>query len=237
MSIFKNSSQILINTSDSNTQTSNSSRWFGLIYFIIVWLLGFYWWYNNTHEHGVLWFVPHRTAKLTSFFLFTTRLGEYYPYLAVILLFSALKKYKNALLISFAGLTTILFSNLLKDYFNSVRPYLYLEYHGHRENLLGHIQGVEFLSGASSFPSGHTFGAFTLYTLLAYYLPSGWQVPLLIIATFVGISRMYLGHHFLIDVLAGALLGAVWATIIYFSTNLFLKDFLRKYPSDKKVAF
>ncbi|MEY4925791.1 MAG: hypothetical protein RI894_227 [Bacteroidota bacterium] len=204
-----------------NTRLANSTRWFGLAYFILIWSLGFYWWYGNAHEYAVLWFVPRRTANLSLFFRFATTLGEYYPYLATILLFVLFKKYKNALLIAIGGLTTILFSNLLKDYFRSARPSLYLEYDGHREALLGHIQGVEFMSGAASFPSGHTFGAFTLYTLLAYFLPKGWQVPLLIIATGVGISRMYLGQHFLIDVLAGALLGVFLATIIHFSTKSF----------------
>jgi undecaprenyl-diphosphatase len=55
-----------------------------------------------------------------------------------------------------------------------------------------------------SFPSGHATVAFACGTALA---PALAGVPLLVAAA-VGLSRVALGHHYLSDVVAGALLGA-----------------------------
>jgi undecaprenyl-diphosphatase len=60
----------------------------------------------------------------------------------------------------------------------------------------------------SSFPSGHTAGSFAAATALAAFYPED-RPLLLLFASAVGVSRVYLGHHFLSDVLIGAGLGAL----------------------------
>jgi membrane-associated phospholipid phosphatase len=58
-----------------------------------------------------------------------------------------------------------------------------------------------------SFPSGHTAGSFAAAVALAAFYP--WDAPMLLaLASGVGASRVYLGHHFPSDVVAGAGLGA-----------------------------
>lgn len=58
-----------------------------------------------------------------------------------------------------------------------------------------------------SFPSGHTAGSFAAATALAAFYPE--RAPLLFTAAAaVGASRVYLGHHFPTDVVAGAGLGS-----------------------------
>ena len=57
-----------------------------------------------------------------------------------------------------------------------------------------------------SFPSGHTQFAFSIATYLSYKLKRFWWMFFLI-AVFVGISRIYVGSHFPIDVLTGAIIG------------------------------
>lgn len=56
----------------------------------------------------------------------------------------------------------------------------------------------------SSFPSGHTAGSFAAACALAYLIPS--LAPLaLIFALVVAVSRLYLGLHYLSDVVGGML--------------------------------
>jgi len=60
----------------------------------------------------------------------------------------------------------------------------------------------------ASFPSGHTAGSFAAATALAAFYPRD-RPLLLLCASAVGASRIYLGHHFPSDVLVGAGLGAL----------------------------
>jgi undecaprenyl-diphosphatase len=57
-----------------------------------------------------------------------------------------------------------------------------------------------------SFPSGHTATTFALATIVAWLFPV-WTAPLLCLAALVGYSRVYVGVHFLSDVLAAAAIG------------------------------
>lgn len=72
------------------------------------------------------------------------------------------------------------------------------------------------LEESFSFPSGHTTGAATLVLVTAYLAWRGrrstraliaWTVGALVTLVLVGGSRLYLGYHFLSDVLAGACVG------------------------------
>lgn len=58
-----------------------------------------------------------------------------------------------------------------------------------------------------SFPSGHATTSFACATVLGAFAPR-LRVPLLVLAAAVAWSRAYVGVHYPLDVIAGALLGA-----------------------------
>ncbi len=75
----------------------------------------------------------------------------------------------------------------------------------------------------SSYPSGHTGASIALYCCLALvvlwlYSDRGWAralaAVLFCVPAFVGLSRVYMGMHYPSDVLAGALLSALWLSLV-----------------------
>ena len=60
--------------------------------------------------------------------------------------------------------------------------------------------------GSPSFPSGHAMTAFAVAGAVALLAPR-LRAPVLALAALIAFSRVYLGVHFWIDVLAGAALG------------------------------
>jgi len=73
-----------------------------------------------------------------------------------------------------------------------------------------------------SFPSGHATTALVQYGLIAYFLYRHYRkrkprklivVAASVLIIIVGFSRIYLGVHYLSDVLAGFLLGTLWVLV------------------------
>ncbi|HDD05013.1 MAG TPA: phosphatase PAP2 family protein [Candidatus Aenigmarchaeota archaeon] len=73
-----------------------------------------------------------------------------------------------------------------------------------------------------SFPSGHASNAFLLATFYSQLFPKRKKSSYLI-ASLVAFSRVYLGTHYLTDVLAGALIGYVVAIIFITKNRHFFK--------------
>lgn len=75
-----------------------------------------------------------------------------------------------------------------------------------------------------SFPSGHSTSIVALCLFLSFVMNEGrWSVLLAAIALITMYSRVYLAQHFLVDVLAGAILGviAAWVGIAIYNKWLF----------------
>jgi undecaprenyl-diphosphatase len=82
------------------------------------------------------------------------------------------------------------------------------------------LADVRLLVGCTtlpSFPSNHAVNASVLATLATLYMPRLW-LPAAAVAFLVGYSRVYVGVHYPLDVLAGSLLGI--AVAIAFSAGM-----------------
>ncbi len=84
-------------------------------------------------------------------------------------------------------------------------------------------EAVPPLETSPSFPSGHTLNATVVaailgYLVLLYVVRLRARVLALVglaaFAVLIGISRVYLGHHWLTDVIAGWAVGAAWAMAV-----------------------
>lgn len=82
-----------------------------------------------------------------------------------------------------------------------------------------------------SFPSGHTLNAVAVVGVIAYLLMLrrstararvALAIGAVLFAAFVGLSRVYLGHHWFTDVLSGWALGAAWLALVITAHRLYL---------------
>jgi undecaprenyl-diphosphatase len=69
------------------------------------------------------------------------------------------------------------------------------------------------IPGSRSFPSGHTAAAVAFAAGVGRVMP-GASIPLYGLASLVGYSRVHTGVHYPGDVLAGALIGVVFADMV-----------------------
>ncbi len=157
--------------------------------------------FNRTEIH--LWGNQYHKAWADVFFKNITHLGDGLIFLiALPLLF--FKNLRWFFIIALTAIFVLLVTALAKQVLFSglPRPSAFLDQYN-----LYLVSGVKMHS-INSFPSGHTLAAFALYFVLCFLVSNKLTSFLLfLLATFVGLSRVYLSQHFLIDITAGAILG------------------------------
>ncbi len=134
--------------------------------------------------------------------------GQFIPSFLFILIVAALAwlSYKNPKLVGWAILSLIigfLYSKFLYDITAAIifraRPFTVLP------NNLSETAKAAWIAW-NSFPSGHTKDTAMYGTIIASYIPA-LRIPMIILALFVGFSRVYLGAHYPTDALAGLIIG------------------------------
>lgn len=97
---------------------------------------------------------------------------------------------------------------------------------------------------SASFPSGHSLNSVVItgvvvYILVSYLTGSLARVATVTISTLyacaMGLSRVYLGHHWLTDVLAAWLLGIAWLTVVIGCHRLWLTQHRDHEPGRRRV--
>ena len=156
-------------------------------------------------------------AALHPYMLAITQLGS----VGVVMLASlviaivAYSKHRMRLAVAFAAvLPAEVFNAGLKVLFDRARP--------------STQYAADMFLHTKSFPSGHAFGSLVFYGLLAYLaatrLPHGWNIivpiGLAVLVVLIGISRVYLGAHYSLDVLGGWIVGAIILVLIIKFTKI-----------------
>jgi membrane-associated phospholipid phosphatase len=176
--------------------------------FAIFFVLGFILIFLTEKEDPLIFWNEFRGPNLNLFFRAATLLGEPWTYgiLFFIMLFI---RYRFAIVIILTGLLATLLAGVLKIFFSHPRPILYLRNEGILDQIVI-VDNIQLYEGMTSFPSGHTLAGFALFTVSVFMLErKGWWVEAIFffMALLVAISRVYLLHHFLPDVIFGAICG------------------------------
>ena len=151
---------------------------------------------------------------LDMFFSYYTFMGDGVMCLLIIIILFFLKKKKLALALLLAFLGSGLIVQILKKLLNEPRPSLYFEQIGFKYSYF--VIGIQKMHSAS-FPSGHSASAFAMCIVIALYFKNKRiSILCLFLALFAGYSRIYLAHHFLPDVMFGALIGSVSGLLMYY---------------------
>ena len=164
----------------------------------------------NGKNESFLFLNKYHNTALNYFFCQITYFGDGISIVLICILLFLLNKRIDSMLL----LSTFLLSGLLAQIFKRIicapRPISVFN-HGEFKTISGIYTAAKY-----SFPSGHTttaFAAASLFVLL--YNDKRINLILLFVAILVGFSRIYLGQHFLEDVIFGALLGTASSLFVY----------------------
>ena len=154
---------------------------------------------------------PYHRTILDTLFIWITFMGDGFFSVIVILLYLFRRRWSAATQVTAAFLLSALVAQILKNSFSMPRPMQFFPQGAYPY----FIKNVTHL-GFASFPSGHTTSIFALVTMLALFTPiQRHKLAYLFAGVLVGYSRIYLGQHFLNDVLMGSCIGTVVAVLVH----------------------
>lgn len=189
-------------------------------------------WLEKIDQDFVLWVNGLHTPFLDEFFWLISSKWIWIPfYLLLIFLFYRKNNwYKTIYFVLFAvlsiGIADLISVHLFKEVFMRYRP-------SHNLNLTDKLHYYQFSDG--SFYQGGQFGfisshaanfaaLFTWSGLHLYRYYRKFPYVLVIIFLFVIVSRIYLGVHYLSDVLAGGVLGAIIGYVLFRLTKVIFRQ-------------
>lgn len=193
------------------------NRLFFISYFMLV-VFGLFILITYSKAEGFILMNPWHLKSLDYTFIAFTCLGDGIFVIALALIFFFIKKRFLSLMIIASYAVSGIIVQMLKYFIEEARPAYYLE----KINYPYFIDGIT-LHNFHSFPSGHTASIFALAATLGFAAKNkNYSILFLSLAALVGYSRIYLGQHFMDDVLAGSAIGVVSAIVcqIYFEKRI-----------------
>ena len=179
-----------------------------------------------------LFFVANANNSLffDYFFYLITELGNTITYIIVLVLSLFYSRRLTFMLLLTLLISSILAQGLKHFVFEEhLRP---LAYFGDKFQI--HHLSISASLKMHSFPSGHTVSAFALATVLVGFLnKQKYDLLLLFIAILVAYSRVYLGQHFVEDVVFGSTIGVfsgVFSNRIFHDESKFNKPLINRHP-------
>jgi membrane-associated phospholipid phosphatase len=156
---------------------------------------------------------------LGDFFMLITQLGGEIFYIAFLLVLYWAYNKREAILATFVLVVSVLLNYWLKFAIANDRP--------PASNWLPGVEATNY-----STPSGHAQNSAALFGWFAVRIKRWWMFLVAIILAFlIGISRVYIGVHFLGDVLLGWVIGIVVVIIFFYLENP-VREYLSKYSID-----
>lgn len=141
------------------------------------------------------------------------------PLIALLIIIVIRERLKGVLIVVGLGLTILLSEAMctlvVKEVIDRIRPC-------HIHAWVRLIEG--YCPQSPAFPSSHATNITAAITYLSFFFPR-WLLAMVPLALLVGYSRVYLGVHYPLDVVGGAILGAGcgWAVFIVFNKFVFPK--------------
>ena len=167
--------------------------------------------FRGLDDSVLQWFKAQRTLELDRNILELTALGSETVLTIFTVVFISLMLFRGEprraffVFLCIAGATVLTFTT--KELIDRPRPDI--------------VKALMIKPVSDSFPSGHAFVSMTFYLTIAWFV--GPTVPTragriyfmmfaLLLSIAIGISRLYLGVHYLTDVVAGWCAGLAWVT-------------------------
>ncbi|MCL1973546.1 MAG: phosphatase PAP2 family protein [Bacteroidetes bacterium] len=153
-------------------------------------------------------------------------------YILLLLLFFRSLSWKQALVAVGALLLCFLCTDrtsvlLFKNLVCRLRP-------NYEPTLEGMVHLLERQGGLYGFVSSHAANLFGLATLSTFIVRKKWlTLPLFTLVSLIGYSRVYVGKHYPLDVLCGALLGILIGWFIYKLYTYLCSLFLTTIPPNR----
>ena len=152
-------------------------------------------------RHLERWIVHHRWSSLNDVFVWLTKIGTHgLVWLALALIVAVLRRSVwPFVLVAIAVLASDALAGLLKAAVGENRP--------------NEPDPLVAIPHSHSFPSGHTATAAAGATVLSFLVPRA--APLFVLlAAAIAYSRLYVGVHFPLDVVGGAVIGVATALLL-----------------------